>query len=103
MLRIPWMASAILASAIVSLDLGPAQAQGPICGSRQALLDRLADRYEEAPSHLGVTQRGGLVEILTSPTGSWTIIVTAPGGPTCMVSAGEGWREIKQVEQDPPV
>lgn len=101
MRKIPWMALAILANTVLSGDLNPAQAQGPVCGSRQSLLDRLADRYEEAPSHLGVTNRGGLVEILTSPTGSWTIIVTVPGGPTCMVSAGEGWRDIKPVKQAP--
>ena len=30
---------------------------------------------------------------MTGPQGSWTILVGYPGGPTCMILNGEGWRE----------
>ena len=47
---------------------------------------------------------GSLLEVLTSPAGSWTIIVTVPGGPTCLVSSGEGWRDAPiQLAKEPAV
>ena len=71
----------------------PAAAEAPLCGAREAMIDRLASKYDEQPVSLGVTATGSLLEVLASPSGSWTIIVTVPGGPTCLVSSGEGWRD----------
>lgn len=68
--------------------------QGPACNARQVILDTLASKYQERPVNMGITSNGGLLEVLASPSGSWTIIVTIPGGPTCMVSSGEGWRNV---------
>lgn len=79
-------------------------AQGPQCAPREALLQSLSKNYDEAPVNVGVTSTGSLIEVLASPGGSWTILVTIPGGPTCMVSSGEGWRSAPlQVAQDPAV
>lgn len=81
-----------------------AAAQSPQCGAREAVIDRLSTKYKEQPVSLGVTATGSLLEVLASPSGSWTIIVTIPGGPTCLVSSGEGWRNAPvQVAQDPAV
>ena len=83
---------------------GSAAAQGPQCAPREALLQSLSKNYDEAPVNMGVTTSGSLVEVLASPGGSWTILVTVPGGPTCMVSSGDGWRKSPvQVAQDPAV
>jgi len=85
-----------------SLTAQPAAAQAPQCGAREALLDRLSSKYEEEPVGIGVTATGSLLEVLASPSGTWTIIVTVPGGPTCLVSAGEGWRNAPvQLAKDP--
>lgn len=55
----------------------------------------LANKYQEPPIAVGVTNAGGLVEVLTSKYGrTWTILVTSPHGMTCLVAAGEGWTEI---------
>lgn len=82
----------------------PAAAQQPQCAARQAVLERLSDSYHEEPVSLGVTATGSLLEVLASPEGSWTIIITVPGGPTCLVSSGEGWRGAPvQIAQDPRV
>lgn len=56
------------------------------------MLERLSSDYREEPVSIGVTATGSLLEVLASPEGSWTIIITVPGGPTCLVSSGEGWR-----------
>ena len=81
----------------------PATASRPYCGPRQALLESLARSHDERPVSLGVTSGGALLEVLASPTGSWTILVTIPGGPTCMVSSGQGWRSAPAGSGGPAV
>jgi hypothetical protein len=74
----------------------------PQCDKRDKVLGLLADKYKEAPVALGVTNNGGLVEVLSTNEGTtWSIIVTAPDGKSCLVAAGEGWRALEQVALDP--
>ena len=48
---------------------------------------------------VGVTNKGALVEVLTSADGgTWTIIVTTPQGMSCLVAAGEGWRFLPRTD-----
>ncbi len=79
---------------------GAVQAQGPRCAPRDALLEALAERYGEVPIGRGITNAGGLIEVLASPSGSWSILVTTPGGATCLVSSGEGWRRLPHAGKD---
>ena len=78
------------------------------CAPREVLLRRLAEGYGEAPRALGLTGNGALLELLVSPGGrSFSILMTrppsveAPGRVSCLVAAGEGWRDMEQVAQDP--
>jgi hypothetical protein len=65
------------------------------CNTRDSVLSLLANKYKEAPVAVGVTNTGGLVEVLSTGDGNtWTIIVTTPQGMSCLVAAGEGWREL---------
>ncbi len=78
-----------------------AQAQ-PQCNQRDNVLELLAKKYKETPIAAGVTNTGGLVEVLTDhKSGTWTIIVTTPQGMSCLVAAGEGWRNMVQVSLEP--
>jgi len=78
--------SAILCSTTV------AQAQ-PQCGMRSSILEVLDRQYGETPVAIGVTQGGGLLEVISSADGvTWSILVTTPEGMSCLVAAGEGWR-----------
>ncbi len=78
-----------------------AQAQ-PQCNERDNVLELLAKKYKETPIAAGVTNTGGLVEVLTDhKSGTWTIIVTTPQGMSCLVAAGEGWRSMVQVSLEP--
>lgn len=65
------------------------------CEERTALLEVLTGRYDETPAALGIASSGGLVEVLTSGSGTWTIIVTSPQGVSCVVAAGEIWRNFR--------
>ncbi len=67
------------------------------------MLGHLAKKYGEAPAAVGVTNKGGLIEVLTSSDGlTWTIIVSMPGGTSCLVAVGEGWRVLEHRESEGP-
>ncbi len=90
-MRISPIAGVIL-STILSTS---AEAQRPVCMARPDLLEHLAERYGEVPVAFGITNSGGLVEVLATYDGAtWTIIVTSPQGTACIVAAGEGWRRM---------
>lgn len=71
------------------------------CDDRDSILETLASKYSEAPVAIGVTNNGGLVEILTTGDGkTWTLIMSSPKGTTCLVAAGQGWKKLQQAETD---
>jgi hypothetical protein len=85
--------------AVVSTSAAVAQ---PQCDQRDSVLQVLQQKYKEQPVALGVTHNGGLVEVLTTGTGTtWSIIVTTPQGMSCLVAAGEGWKAMQQLASDP--
>ena len=75
------------------------------CNNRDAVLKLLSNKYKEAPVAFGVTNNGGLVEVLKSTPSAkedtWTIIITTPQGVSCLVAAGEGWKAQEQIALDP--
>ena len=93
------MKAAIMAAAITLLGACssmPAAAQGaPVCMPRSDILAALKDRHAERPVAMGVTDDGRLIEITAGDGGqTWTILVTAPRGPSCVVADGEAWRQM---------
>ena len=72
-----------------------------VCATRDSFVDQLGTKYEESPIAVGLTATGSMIEVLASKDGSWTIIITKPGGPTCMVSHGEAWQNIAKVAMGP--
>ena len=71
-----------------------------ICGERDALLEQFAMQHDEKPQALGLGADGGVIEVLVSPGGGWTMLVTYPERPTCVVAMGEAW-EMLQLAGDP--
>lgn len=69
----------------------PIQAQQTACGERHALLNQLRETYAERPAGLGVVGNGSVMELLVSPSGSWTLLLSMPTGQTCMIANGESW------------
>ena len=96
-----WKTLALGAGFALIASTAMAQAQ-PQCNKRDNVLALLAKKYQETPIAAGVTNTGGLVEVLTDiKSGTWTIIVTTPQGMSCLVAAGEGWRHMEQIALEP--
>lgn len=71
-----------------------AQAQNN-CAPREAVVERLKDKYAESFIGGGLQNADTLVEIWTSQTtGSFTILLTQPSGMTCIVSTGQNWNSV---------
>ena len=52
-------------------------------------MGHLDARYGESRNNLMLDGRGNLVELFSNKdTGTWTITITLPGGPTCILSSG---------------
>lgn len=68
---------------------------GPVCRERSELLGRLKAKYGEVPRAIGLSEDGGVLEITVAPGGGWTILVTHPRRPTCIVAVGQAFEFIK--------
>ncbi|MDH3704317.1 MAG: hypothetical protein OEU46_23715 [Alphaproteobacteria bacterium] len=74
----------------------PANAQ-MVCGERAEIVKALESGHEEQKTATALSGNGGLVELYTASGGSWTLLMTLPGGPTCLLGSGEeweGWRSL---------
>ena len=65
------------------------------CGKHSDLINGLKVRYSEQPVGMGLTAESHLVEVYSSENGTWTILVTRPGGISCLVAARENWEHIQ--------
>ncbi len=89
---------ALAAAALVAGNGAVAAQQA--CNLRPQVLEHLEGRFQEAPSAIGLTSDGKVVEVLTSAKGSWTIIVTAPDGVSCLLAAGQAWERTRRPDAD---
>lgn len=69
-----------------------------MCGERTKVIAGLEQGYSEKPTSMGLTSNGAVVEVLSSPSGTFTIIVTQPNGLTCLMASGEDWEELPDIE-----
>ncbi len=92
----------LVAAALAAFFVAPAQAQ-IVCGDRDKLVANLLGKHNERLVSRGLDFRRHMVEIFASPDGSWTMTLTAPGRPTCVIGHGEDWRQLNpdQVKGDP--
>ena len=59
---------------------------------RGELVTLLGKRYAEVPVAIGLTDAGGVIEVLSTGDGStWTIILTVPNGMSRVLGSGESW------------
>ena len=91
-------AAVIAALGLAVVWNSPASAQqGMRCAERDDALAHLGNKYDEAPVAMGLASNGGVLEVLSSESGStWTILVTMPNGVSCKIAAGEGFEVVKQ-------
>jgi len=91
-------------TAMFAITLVSAEAEAaPACGKRDDVLAQLSEKFREAPVGVGLASNGGLIELLTADTGTtWTLIVTMPNGPTCLLAAGQDWQQQQLAVLDGP-
>ena len=65
-----------------------------MCDERSAVVATLEKTYSETPVSMGLASNGAIIEILASPSGTFTIILTRPNGLTCVMAAGESWEDL---------
>jgi hypothetical protein len=86
------MSKAVLISVAIFLVSSAASAEVP-CGQRDKIVDWLAVKYMEEPVASGISSKGALIEVLSTQDGdTWTILLTAPNGTSCVVDTGQAWQ-----------
>ncbi len=74
-----------------------AHAQTANCAPHDVIVERLADRFGESRQSIGLSSNNAVVEVFAAlSTGTWTIAVTQPGGPTCLVASGEAFQTLAE-------
>lgn len=96
MLRSILTLTLFLSIEILGLIFTPfAASAAPQCDERANVISVLSEKYKEHQSAVGVTMNGALLEIWESEGGeTWSILVTTPGGLSCLVAAGESWQQV---------
>ena len=88
--------AATLAAAIAASGATMAQEQQRVpCGDRGAIMSHLEDGYSEKPVAMGLDAQGRVLEVLAAPSGTWTMLVSTPGGLTCLIASGVAWEELQ--------
>jgi hypothetical protein len=92
---------ALIAAGIAAvMMLSTAQAQAPApspsaqiqCGEHGQMAQVLNRKYGETRQSIGLTSKGMVLEMFANVVeGSWTALLTAPGGPSCIVAFGSGY------------
>lgn len=59
------------------------------------MVNLLAREYQESLAGRGVAS-GGVIELFTSDTGTWTVLITRPGTKTCVLGSGDGWEQYRR-------
>jgi hypothetical protein len=88
------MAGALTIGLLASAQ-GPASAQVP-CLPHEKLVELLRDRHAEKQVGIGIETGGHLFEIFATADGStWTMVVTAPDGASCILATGLEWQPMQ--------
>ena len=87
-------ASVILLYAVLLWMVFAHYADAAECAPRADVIAGLARNYGETVIGMGISARGLMIELLASPSGTWTIIGTSPEGSSCIFDAGAAFQAI---------
>lgn len=83
-----------------ALALLPMEASAQlICSNHDAIVDGLADGFQERRLGYGVASTNTIVEIYVSDNGTWTVLMTDVRGRSCMLAAGDGWETAVELAE----
>lgn len=66
------------------------------CAPRADLVAQLHETYRESRRAVALAANNSVVEIFAADTGSWSILVTPPGGQTCLIASGESYETLAE-------
>ena len=86
-----------LAATFLVLSAGMAAAQSAQCSDHDQIERMLAQNWGESRQSVALDAADSMVELFASAeTGTWTLTVTQPGGPTCMIASGHAFEMVKE-------
>ncbi len=86
-----------LAATALLLSAGMAQAQSVQCSDHDEMERMLAENWGESRQSIALDAADSMVELFaSSETGTWTLTVTQPGGPTCMIASGHAFEMVEE-------
>lgn len=88
----------LAAAAAMSVGAVTATAQEMLCGKHEDIVQALKLNWQEDRTAIGLSSTGAMMEVYSSPEGTWTLLMTTPEGSTCLVSAGEYFETIQVAE-----
>lgn len=71
----------------------PAEAQ-MMCGQRADIIQSIDQKYKERPAAFGLSGDKMMIELYTSEKGTWTMLMTRPGGVSCIMAVGQSWENL---------
>jgi len=80
-----------LAACIATFIIPISTAEAQMCTDRDVFVEQLDANYSEQSERIGLMPNGNILEVFSSPGGSFTVIVSDPAGKSCMIASGEGW------------
>jgi hypothetical protein len=93
MLRTTILAFALATAA----GTAPVPAQTGSCAEHEEMVRHLAEGWGESRQSIALDASNAVVELFASPeTGTWTMTVTRPGGPTCMIASGHAFEMLAE-------
>lgn len=98
----------LFGAAVLATSSAQAFAQGPsmlphsVCGTRAEVTTKLEATFGELQKGAGIVSDRRVMELWQSTeTGSWTLLMTQTDGQTCIIAAGNHWRDSKGTLGDP--
>ena len=87
--------AALAAAFFIVMLSTPSGAQRRPCGDGADIIAHLEKDWGEGPEVVALDASGRMVRILVNPdTGTWSMLLTAPNGLTCLVSHGSAWEPV---------
>lgn len=76
-------------------NASPARAETASCLPYDTVSERLSGQHNEAPSGMGLTNNGHVLQLFRSTDGAtWTLVLVTPEGLACPMAAGDNWADL---------
>ena len=64
------------------------------CAPRSKIVAALNRQYKETPVGIGLASPERVLELYVSDAGTWTLLLTGPGGNSCVIGTGQNWETM---------